>query len=59
SVRLKLSGVPDRNHAIEISPNLTIWTTLDTLFYTNGLMAFEDTTVGETTNRFYRARLLP
>jgi len=59
SVRLKLSGVPNRNHAIEISPNLTNWTTLDTIFYTNGLMPFEDATINGTTNRFYRARLLP
>jgi hypothetical protein len=59
SVRLKLSGVPDRNHAIEISSNLTNWTTLNTIFYTNSLMPFEDATVGGTTHRFYRARLLP
>jgi hypothetical protein len=59
SVRLKLSGVPNRNHAIEVSPNLTNWTTLDTIFYTNGLMPFEDATVSVMTNRFYRARLLP
>lgn len=59
SVRLKLSGVPNRNHAIETSPNLTNWTTLDTIFYTNGLMPFEDATVSVMTNRFYRARLLP
>jgi hypothetical protein len=59
SVRLKLSGVPNRDHAIETSPNLTDWTTLQTVFYTNGLMPLVDTTVGGTTNRFYRARLVP
>jgi hypothetical protein len=59
SVRLKLSGVPNRNHIIEASPNLTDWITLDTLAYTNGLMPFTDTTVSGTTNRFYRARLVP
>jgi hypothetical protein len=59
SVRVRLSGVPNRNHVIEVSPNLTDWTTLDTLAYTNGLMPFTDTTVSGTTNRFYRARLVP
>jgi hypothetical protein len=59
SVRLKLSGVPNRNHAIEVSANLTNWTTLDTIFYTSGLMPFVDATVSGTTNRFYRARLVP
>jgi hypothetical protein len=59
SVRLKLSGVPNRSHAIEVSPNLTNWTTLDTILYTNGLMPFVDSTVSAMTNRFYRARLVP
>ena len=58
-VRMTLSGVPNRDHAIEISPNLTNWTTLGTIFYTNGLMPFEDATVSGTTHRFYRARLRP
>jgi hypothetical protein len=57
TVRMKLSGVPNRNHVIEISATLSNWTTLDTLFYTNGLMPFLDPTVSTTTNRFYRARL--
>jgi hypothetical protein len=58
-VRLKLSGVPNRTHAIEVSPNLINWTTLGTIFYTNGLMPFEDGTASALTNRFYRARLIP
>jgi hypothetical protein len=59
SVRLKLSGVPNRNHVIEISSNLTHWTALDTLFYTNGLVPMVDGSIGGVTNRFYRARLAP
>ena len=59
NVRMTLSGVSNRNHAIEISGNLTNWTTLETIFYKSGLLPFEDATVNGTTNRFYRARLVP
>jgi len=57
TVSMKLTGVPNHNHLIEISATLSNWTTLDTLFYTNGQMPFVDTTASPTTNRFYRARL--
>ena len=59
TVRMNLSGVPNRNHAIEISSNLTSWAAIDTLFYTGGLMPYTNATAGAATNRFYRARLLP
>jgi len=59
SVRMTLSGVPNRSHAIEVSPNLTSWTNLMTLSYTNGFMPFTDTTTSGSQNRFYRARLVP
>jgi hypothetical protein len=59
TVRMTISGVPNRSYSIEISPNLTNWTTLSTILYTNGIMPFTDTTAGGPTNRFYRARLVP
>jgi hypothetical protein len=55
-VRMRLSGAPNRNYFIESSSNLTSWFTLDSIFYTNGLMPYVDTTSPGVTNRFYRAR---
>lgn len=59
SVRMELSGATNRSYAIDASSHLTNWTTLDTIFYTNGWMPFTDTTTGGVTNRFHRARLVP
>ena len=59
SVRMQLSGATNRSYAIDASSHLTNWTTLNTIFYTNGWMSFTDTTTGGITNRFYRARLVP
>jgi hypothetical protein len=58
SVSMGLSGPTNRNYAVEISSNLTNWTTLTTLFYTNGVMPFTDSSANGTTNRFYRTRLV-
>ena len=58
SVSMGLSGPTNRNYAIEISSSLTNWTTLTTIFYTNGVMPFTDASAGGATNRFYRTRLV-
>jgi len=55
--QMLLQGHPNSSHWIEISSNLTNWTTLATLDYTNGLMPFVDTNAPASTKRFYRARL--
>ena len=52
----KLSGVPNRTYTIEASANLTNWTSLGPVLYTNGLMPYLDATASSLTNRFYRAR---
>jgi hypothetical protein len=57
SARMKLSGSTNRSYAVEMSSNLTNWTTLTNLFYTNGLMPFIDASAVGATTRFYRARL--
>ncbi len=56
SVSFKLSGVPNRTYTIEASANLTNWTSLGPVLYTNGLMPYLDATAASLTNRFYRAR---
>ena len=59
SVRLDLSGTPNRNYAIEAAPDLAHWTVLTTIAYTNGVMPLIDPSGAAMTNRFYRARLVP
>jgi len=59
TVRLDLSGTPNRNYAIEAAPDLAHWTVLTTIAYTNGIMPFIDPSAAAITNRFYRARLAP
>lgn len=54
--RLFIQGAANRTYTIESSLNLTNWTFLGTLAYTNGLMPYIDTTASGATNRFYRAR---
>jgi hypothetical protein len=58
-VRMKISGPLNQSYQIEISGNLTQWSVLSTLAYTNGLMPFTDATAVGVTNRFYRVRRAP
>ncbi len=55
-VRLSLSGKPNTSYFIEASSTLTNWTTLGSMFYTNGLMPYLDTNAAAIEHRFYRAR---
>ena len=55
-VRVFLSGAPNRTYTVEGSLNLTNWTVLGTVAYTNGWMPYVDTAAQDMTNRFYRAR---
>jgi hypothetical protein len=55
-VRLNISGAPNRSYFIEGSSNLSNWTTLGSIAYTNGLMPYLDATAPGISNRFYRAR---
>jgi hypothetical protein len=59
TVQMTIQGPTNRSYAIEASSNLSNWTALSTIFYTNGFMPFTDPTAPEATNRFYRARWLP
>jgi len=54
--RMLLQGNPNSSYSIESSSNLTNWSALATLAYTNGLMPFTDTNAPGNTSRFYRAR---
>jgi hypothetical protein len=58
ALQFHLEGNANRNYAIEISTNLTQWSTLTTLLSTNRLMPFTDLSA-PASHRFYRARLLP
>jgi len=55
--QMRLQGNTNRNYDIQISSNLTNWSNLATLTYTNGLMPFVDTNAPDSNKRFYRARL--
>jgi len=57
--QFKIQGSTNRSYFIEISTNVTDWTTLTNFLYTNGFMPFADPTSAGVTNRFYRARLAP
>jgi len=56
SVSFMISGAPNRTYFVEASANLTNWTNLGSVLYTNGLMPYLDATASSHTNRFYRAR---
>jgi len=56
--RMLLQGTTSRSYDIEISANLTNWSKLSTVVYTNGPMPVIDTTATNS-QRFYRARLAP
>jgi hypothetical protein len=57
--QVMISGNRDRTYRIEISTNFSAWTVLSTIVCTNGTVPFRDETVTNTTQRFYRAKLLP
>jgi hypothetical protein len=59
SFQMRLQGIPNRNYGIDSSPDLTNWSQLNILPYTNGAMPFVDTAATNHVQRFYRARLLP
>ena len=59
SFQLRLEGTPNRSYFIDISSNMTSWSNLTTLAYTNGQMPFTDATTTNSAQRFYRARLAP
>jgi len=55
----RLQGGANHSYVIETSSNLSQWSALTTLFYTNGTMPFVDTTASNAATRFYRARSGP
>lgn len=57
--QVTLSGNRDRAYHLEISADLRTWSNLCTILCTNGSVPCRDTTVTNTTQRFYRARLVP
>jgi hypothetical protein len=57
--QMLLEGLPGRDYLLEISPDLTNWTTLRPITYTNGLMPVVDDTATNAAQRFYRARSTP
>ena len=56
--QMRLQGNPNQTYWIEISSDLTNWTKLATLVYTNGSQPFTDP-AATNSQRFYRARLAP
>jgi hypothetical protein len=54
-----LQGQLNHSYILEISPNLTNWTTLDTITATNASTPFTDATATNAPQRFYRARASP
>lgn len=57
--RFNILGNTNRTYHVEVSTNLTDWSTLTSLLYTNGPLPYTDTTSPGVTNRFYRLRLVP
>jgi uncharacterized delta-60 repeat protein len=55
---ITLEGNTGRTYCIDVSDNLTNWTTLTTILNTNGTVPFEDPEMAIHTNRFYRAVLV-
>jgi hypothetical protein len=54
-----IEGLPGADYVLEISPDLTNWTTLRSVTYTNGPMPVVDDTATNAPQRFYRARTTP
>jgi hypothetical protein len=59
TVRMGITGSPNRTYAIEAGTDLQNWSLVGSVAYTNGIMPFTDSTAPGTTNRFYRARWVP
>ncbi len=59
SFQFVLQGPVNQNYALEISPNLTNWTTLTNLTATNASMPYLDLSATNATQRFYRVRSVP
>lgn len=58
SLPMTLTGVPATTCAIQVSSNLTAWTTLSTIPITQPVTPFVDSAATNGTQRFYRG-LLP
>lgn len=54
--RLTFHGVPGQRSVVEVSTNLTHWTSLITNIYTTGQMQFDDPDAANSSIRFYRVR---
>ena len=59
SFRAVLQGQPNQTYVLEISANLTNWSTLATVTATNMSMPFVDAGATNATHRFYRVRSAP
>jgi hypothetical protein len=57
--QMLIEGLPGADYVLEISPDLTNWTTLRSVTYTNGPMPVVDDTATNAPQRFYRARTTP
>jgi hypothetical protein len=56
-VRMNVTGPVNRTYTIEYSADLSSWTTLTSLSYSNGLVPVIDGTANGQANRFYRAKM--
>jgi len=52
--QLTLVGTPWVTNIVQMSPDLKTWSTLATLFNTNGTLQYSDFTATNSSNRFYR-----
>jgi len=59
SFLLHLTGEQGRDYAMEVSTNLTSWTSIKTNNATDGSFDFVDSSASGLARRFYRARLVP
>jgi hypothetical protein len=58
--KFSLTGETNRNYVIQVSTNLTAWTSVSTNFVPgSGSVTLFDTLAGASKDRFYRARSLP
>ncbi len=59
SFHFVLQGQANKSYVLEISPNLTNWTTLTNLTATNASMPYLDLSATNAPQRFYRVRSVP
>jgi hypothetical protein len=59
TLQIALNAFPRRNYVVEISTNLTAWTTLTTTYQAASSTQLHDPNSPSTSRRFYRARLAP